>query len=407
MNKLIALMALVITFTTQAQEFEIPTKYHPYFDIIEWKGMGAILLSKNPNGTNKQINMTLVGKETTSIWDQKFTPKNDEYYYLASDNARYVYFLDNLDLVEGKVYFSQVNSAGNVKATSVDLGKAVKKLGTYDYNKLELINAVVTDKALVHHFRYNDKKDKSIREFAVFTTHHNFLSYAVELGAIKTSDLKNEKIGQWNYIGFTGDKIYFAARGLDGSKQGWHVRAFTSKAKELDADFLFSPKDLIPVENIGFGTTGKYYLNARNTVEAGILAQINGKFYMMGGQTRGGGAEIILHEYKDDKWEELNSINLSYFIENKNLELGIYPMNEGLGYHLDHNGYNKVSMVSFQKGKEWPHNDYNERVISNPSSTLHSKTLNEFTVTLPDRVLMFDTRQLGKEGAVKFELIKK
>lgn len=404
MNKFPIVLLFLLSFTAVAQEFEIPTKKHPYYNILEWKGMGAILMSKPVNGATKQINLTLVGDQKTTIWDQKFNPKGEDFYYISSDNARYVYFLDNLDLDgNGKAYFSQLNSAGNVKSTSVSIGSAVKKLGSYDYNKLELINVVVTDKALVYHLRYPDNKIKSVREFAVFITHHNFLAYAVELGAIKNASLKDENIGQWNFIGFTGEKIYFAAREYRNKTKGWAVKEFSPKGKLLSDDYLNAPKDLIPIENIGFGTTGKYYLKNRNTVEVGLITQIGGKFYMMGAQRLGNGAHLILYEYKNDKWEELNKMNLNYFIEKKNLKLGIYPMNEGLGYHLDHNGYNKVSLISFTPNTNSPHNDFSERAVYNPSSVLHPKKKEEFTVNLPSKILVFNTNQLGKEGSVKFE----
>ena len=260
MRKLTIVFILLLTSFIQAQEFTIPSGPKPYYDIIEWKGMGGILMSKDPSGNTKQINLTLIGDQQTSIWDQKFNPKGEEFYYLASENARYVYFLDNLELNNGKVYFSQLNSAGNVKTTSVALGSTVKPLGVTDYNDLELVNVVVTDKALIHHFRYVDKKAKAIKEIATFITHHNFRPYAVELGSVKNADLKNDDIGQWYYIGFTGDQIYFAARDLQSKKKGWSVKEFTSKAKLTIGTFMEAPDNLIPIEDIGFGTTGKYYL---------------------------------------------------------------------------------------------------------------------------------------------------
>ncbi|MCH2223612.1 MAG: hypothetical protein MK066_02500 [Crocinitomicaceae bacterium] len=403
MNKLLFLYTVILGFYGSAQEFEVPTKKNPYYDILEWKGYGGLLLSKDPNGNTKQINITLVGNDKTSVWDQKFNPKTTDFYFISSENARYVYFLDNLELENGKAYFSQLNSAGNVKSTSVAIGTAIKKLGNYDYNKLELIDVVVTDKALVHHFRYEDKKDKSIREFATFTTHHNFLCYAVELGAVKTDALKDNKYGQWNYVGFTGDKVFFAVRDYVSKSRGWSVKQYSSKGKELEGTFIKAPKDLLTIENIGFGTTGKHYLKDKTTTETGLLTQINGKFYLMGGQRRDAGAELILFEWKEEEWNEVNSINLNYFIEKKNLKLGIFPMNEGLGYHLDHNGYNKVSMVRFD-GRENPaHNEFSDRTVANPSSVFYPKKKAEFIVRLTDKILAFDTSQLGKGGSVIFE----
>ena len=397
----------LIAFSGFSQKFTIPMVNYPFTDVIEWKGMGTILMSKDPNMAKPQINLTLVGEAKESIWDQKIRPRNEEFYYLASENARYVYFLDNLELDGGKVYFNQLNSAGNVKTTSTSIATAIKKLGSYDYNKLELINVVVTDKALVHHFRYNDKKGKCVREFATFMTHHNMLCYAVELGAIPNADLKDENIGQWNYIGFTGDEIHFAARGYSGKRTGWTTRSFTSKGKEKVGTFLEAPSDLLVIENIGFGTTGSYYLEEKHVVERGLLAQINGKFYMMGAERSNNGAALILHVYEEGEWKELNRMNLNYFIENKNLKLGIYPLNEGVGYHLDHNGYNKVSIVYYEPGQTSSHNDFSERAIVNPSSVLYPKKKEEFTVNLPNTVLVFNTDQLGKEGEVEFEFKEK
>jgi len=172
--------------------------------------------------------------------------------------------------------------------------------------------------------------------------------------------------------------------------------------------YFNSPDDLIPIENIGFGTTGSYYLEDKATIETGLLTYINSKFYLVGGQRNGDtGAKIILYQLVENEWEELNHMKLNYFIEKKNLKLGIYPMNEGVGYHLNHNGYNKVSMIYYQSNLEAPHNDFTDRTIYNPSSVFERKKKEEFNVILSEGLLKFDTSQLGKKGSVKFELIKK
>ena len=402
MNKIALFALLAINFAGFSQVFEVPAGTYPYADIIEWKGMGSILMSSDPN--TKQVNLTLANSELKSVWDQKFIPKYEKYYYISSENARYVYFLDNLQLEGGKVYFNQLNSAGNVKSTSVSISTAVKSIGVSDYNDLELINCVVTDKALVHHFRYHDKGSKAIVDIATFITHHNFLCYPVVLGSVPEANMKEEHIGNWEYVGFTDDQICFAARDYQNKNSGWSVKEYTSKGKDLKGYFINGPKDLIPIENIGFGTTGKYYLNERYSVERGLLTYINNQFYMVGGQRKSEtGAEITLFKLVDNKWVDINRMNLNYFIEKKNLRLGIYPMNEGVGYHLDHNGYNKVSLISFTPQKETAHNDFTERTIFNPSSVFERKEKEEFNVILPTGLLTFNTSQLGKVGAVKFE----
>jgi len=407
--KFLPVLSIVFTQYLHAQTFEIPpVDNNQYYDIIEWKGMGALLMSKDPLGNTKQITLTLVNELQKSVWDQKFNPKGEDFYYIASENARYVYFLDNLNLEDGKVYFSQLNSAGNIKSTSVSIGAAVKKVHNLDYNDLELINVVVTDKALVHHFRYEDKASKSVKEFATFMTHHNFLCYAVELATIPKANFKDENVGLWDYIGFTEDEIFFAARDVIGKKKGWSIKSYSSKAKELSNYFIDAPDhDLIPVENIGFGTTGKHYLKTDKAMDRGLLAQINGSIYLLGGKRETNSATLELFKYEGGKWNFLNDMQLSYFIENKPLKLGIYPMNEGIGYHLDHNGYNKVSLLAFDKKTPVAHNSYTDRTVYDPSAVFNLKEKSEFTVSLPTIVLYFDTNQLGKTGAVTFEFVKK
>jgi hypothetical protein len=406
MKKIVLLFALSISMVSVAQEFEIEAKRFPYYDVIEWKGMGAILLSKDPGSTTRKTEMTLVGDQESSIWDEAFTPKNEEFYFIASENARYVYFMDNLELDNGKIYFTQLNSAGNKKSLSVSVITAIKKVGITNWKDLELINIVVTDKALVHHFRYHDKKGKAIKEIATFITHHNALCFSAELGTIPEDQLEKDDVGNWDYIGFTGDKICFAARDIKNKEIGWSIKEFTSKGKYVSDFFMKAPADYIAVENIGFGTTGKYYLEDKTTFDKGLLTYINDKFYMVGGESDANSAELILFERFGDKWEELNRMKLNYFIPKKTLKLGLYPMNEGIGYHLDHNGYNKASIITFDKTIESAQNTFTERSIYNPSSVFNTKEKEEFSVTLPGAVLTFDTNQLNNAGPMKFELIK-
>jgi hypothetical protein len=403
-------LLFVIPFLATAQEFEIPpVDGNEYFNIIEWKGMGAILMGRDPNSNTKQISLTLVDNQMKSVWDEKFNPKtSDKFFYISSDNARYVYFLDNLELDNGKVYFSQLNSAGNIKSTSVAIGTAVKSLGKYDYNKLQLVNVVVTDKALVHHFRYDDKDSKSVVEIATFITHHNFRCYAVELGSIPTKLLKEENYGNWDYIGFTDDNIYFASRTVSNKKIGWDIKQFSSKANPINGFFVEAPdNDLLSVENIGFGSTGKHYLETEKSSDKGLLCQINSTIYLVGGKKQQNAAELTLYKLDGGEWKKVNDMQLNYFIEKKPLKLGIYPMNEGVGYHLDHNGYNKASIITFDKNTPSAHNSFTELTVYNPSSVFFKKEKSEFSVTLPAHILVFDIDQLGGVKPVKFELRSK
>lgn len=390
-----------------SQVFEIEQAEFPFNDVLEWKGKGMMLVSSDPDKVSRQVSMTLVNDQKISVWEQKFTPKREHWYYITSENARYVYFLDNLQLENGKLLLNQLTSAGNIRPTTVLVGNAIKKIHKIDPNKLELTDVVVTDKALVHTFKYIDKNTKHLVEFATFTLHHNFLCYATILGKRPLSTLKDENIGNWNYIGFEGEEIYFANQNTLKTRTGWSVKSYTHKAKSLQDFFIEAPKNLISVEDIGFGATGKHYLTTEKTLEKGLLSFIHGKLYLVGGTRDGNGAQLGLFELQNNEWIEINHMKLNYFIEKKNLKLGIYPMNEGIAYHLDHNGYNKASIIHFDKNKTAPHNDFTEKTIFNPSSVLESTKKDEFRIVLPGFSLTFDLQQLKQPGSVKFELTKK
>lgn len=407
MKKFLVFLAL-LPFYGQSQTITIEKTDHPYFDIFEWKGMGGILMSKDPSGNNKQINLTLVGSQPKSIWDQKFTPRNEDYYFISSENARYVYFLHNLNPEGGKIYFAQLNSAGNVKATSVLLSTAIKKLdASLIIDDLELRNVVVTDKALVHQFRYHDKKEKAYREIAVFTTHHNLLVYAVELGAVPEEALKNGKSSQWRYVGFDGDKVAFAVSEHQNNAQGWTVKMFNSKAELLEGIFLKSPTSKFSsVQNIGFGTTGAFHLRAPADDQNALLTFHNDRFYISGISTEKNNTELQLMEWKEKEWVKINQSIIDNTVSKKGYQLGVYPLNEGLGFHLISASGDVTTVLKFDNSATVV-NPFTPKTVYNPSRIIIDENKKLFAVTLPEGNLFFNLEELNKEGNVEFEFIAK
>ncbi len=404
MKKLLFIISVLIGFTVNSQtKTTIVSKDYPYYDIFEWKGMGAILMSKDPAGNNKQINLTLVGSQEKSIWDQKITPRNDKYYFISSENARYVYFLHNLNPETGKIYFAQLNSAGNVKATSVSLASAVKKLGDYNVDELELRNVVVTDKALVHQFRYYNKKDKSFTEIATFMTHHNMLVYAVELGTVSEELLKLEKSSHWRYIGFDGDKIAFASYESLNKSAGYTVSIYSSKGELTESRKIKSTGNKFTgVTTIGFGTTGAYHLGKTGDSDQSLLTFHNNKFYASGVMNDNNQSVLHLYELQNEEWKELNKTVLETVIGKKGIQIGIYPLNEGLGYHVITGGSNTTTVLTYDKTPAVV-NPFTEKTVYNPSRILVAENKTFFAVTLPEGVLFFNLDELNKDGSVEFE----
>lgn len=405
MNKLIFIFfSAILGFSTFSQQIEIPAEQYPFYSIVEWKGVGSILLNRDPSGNAKKVNLTLVGSQNTSVWQESFNPKGKDFYYISSENARYAYFLDNLNPELGKVFMHQISSAGNVKSTSVALAAAIKKLGAYDLSEMQLIDVVTTDKALVHIFRHRNAKEKKYTEIATFITHHNFLVYAAILGEVPEINLKDPNYGQWKYIGFTDDQICFAARDYQDKNKGWSVKTFTSKGVLTDTRFIFGLKDNFDfVEHVGMGTNGKTYLQNNSESETALLSFLNNQFYMLGIQTEGSSKIAKLKQLKEGEWIDVKSHKITMEPSKKGIELALYPLNEGLGCKIG----NTMVFLPFISSSKPIQNKFKTEYHSNPSRFILDDKKELFAVSLADGNLFFDLNQLNKPGNVKFEFIKK
>lgn len=407
MKKILVLLTAFFATVVSAQKITIMKTIQPYYDIIEWKGMGGILMSKDPNGNSNQIYLTLVGEKEKSIWEQQIAPPKGQFHYVSSENARYVYFLRNLNPENGKIYFDQLNSAGNVKNTSVSLVSAIKNLG-YDAYGLELKNVIVTDKALVHHFRYLDKKEKIFTEIATFITHHNMQVYAVELGKIKEDDVKGGRANHFQYVGFSGDEICFADYSVSNkSGKGWSTIIFNSKGQEQKRVFLKNKSsNHTAFSTSGFGTNGAYYLGTEKDVQSGLLSYHNNYFYFTVLNTSDGKQTLELYQLDNDEWKKINSQVVSS-TNKKIASIGIYPLNEALTYRISGTDSGAKTVALFFDGSTPIVNDFTESVIFNPSRMIISDKKEQFAVTLPSGNLFFDRNQLKTATDMEFEFIKR
>lgn len=409
MKTIFLFLLLFIDAGSHCQSFEIPKEEYSFYDIIEWKGFGGILLNRDPSGLKRKINMTLISNLQTSTWNQSFNPKGTNAFYISSDNARYVYFLDNLELESGKFFFSQLSSAGSVKSSSAVLSPIFKNLGDFDLSEMKLIDVVTTDKALVHIFRYHNTKEKKYTEIAIFMTHHNLISYAAIIGDTHEDALKDEYTCHWKYLGFTGDKIFFATRERQTKQTGWAVKEYTSKAELKETTFITDPEMTFEaIENKGFGTTGQHYLNGKNDIETSVLTHYNGKFYISGIVNQSGKRELKSMKWNEGKWETFSSHPLEALVKAKNgSKIGVYPLNEGLGVKVEQNGTANVVFMPYEKGKEIILTPFTDKITANPSRMIVKERKQDFAVNLPDRTVFFAYSQLNNTGNVKFEFVKR
>ncbi len=404
MKRFNLIFCIILGMNSFAQQIEIPAEQYPFYSILEWKGMGAILFNRDPAGNMKKVNMTLVGNKPTNIWQQSFNPNGKDFHFISSENSRYVYFLDNLVPEEGKISLHQLNSAGNIKSTSVSLSSAIKKLGAFDLAEMQLMDIITTDKALVNVFRYHDTKAKKYIEFATFITHHNMLVYAAILGEVTDLNIKEGNFGQWKYIGFTDDQIYFAARDFQNKKKGWTVQNLTSKGVLTNSQFINGPSENFDfVEQVGVGANGKTILNNSTDSETATLIHHKNQFYMTGIMTEGTSKTVKLKQLAEGKWVDLTNFKFTPDKGKTSLQFGNYTLNEGIGCKIN----NVMIFLPYDATKKPSQNVFSARFNSNPSRFIVEDKKELFTVSLVDGTLYFDLSQLNKSGNVKFESIKK
>ena len=390
-----------------AQEITIPAESYAFDKIVEWKGKGAILFNRDPTGNTRKVYMTHVNSQPTTVWNQSFNPKGENYYMIYGENTRYVYFLDNLELEDNKYFYNQLNEAGTVKSGSSSLLVLFKKLGDFLPEDSELQDVVVTDKSLIHIFRHYNKKDKKYTQLAIFMTHNNFLLYGVVIGEKTAADLENVNIGGWKYVGYDGDEVLFAARDVQSKKRGYAIQRYTSKAVLKETGFIESPEnDFIQLENIGFGLTGGNYLDKKNTVESSILRSINGKLYMSGIEHSGSESILSMWMYESGKWSKVRSNKLGG-VSKKTIKIGVNALNEGLGFHIIDSSGDRLIFLPFDAQSPVNELPFNQNSIYNPGRLLIQERKEDFALILPDGKLFFNLEQLGKAGEVKFEFEKK
>ena len=197
MKKLLVALFLFSLNFTFGQTFEIPSTKQPYFRIIEWKGVGSILMSRDPSFTQSQVGLQLLGMDGKPMWQQGINPMVKEPYFISEDGGKYAYFLENLEPKDGKLFLHQLTPTGNVRTQNLNFLAAIKRLGDFQVNDLETVDIVTTEKALVWLFRYTDKSAEKLYTIAVSMTHHNFtlFAYLVAENVVSKSKVENQIAG--------------------------------------------------------------------------------------------------------------------------------------------------------------------------------------------------------------------
>ena len=394
---------IFLGFTTFGQELTASETDHPFFDALEWKNNGLLLLSRDPSGNQRKITITFMVDKAFPVWQESFNPSGKEYHFISGENARYVYFLDQLQLKEGKIFYHQISSAGNIKSSSAQIGQAIKKIDNIIFADLVPIDVFTTDKALVFTYRLHDKKEKQYTDYMVTMTHHNMVLYAAKIGSIAEEQLKDPKYSYWSYAGFNEDKIYFSARDVQDKKSGWAVQTLSSKATFVESRFIEQPKESFETINWGaWGMNGAYYMD-KSEAQAGRLFLQNNKIYCYGLTSNGSNKSISLFELENATWLKRSTSNIILETGKKLPALSSMLLNEGLILASGSKG-TFVSLQGEAKNNAFSINQFSP---FNPSYGLIKEAKSTFAVSLSGGNLFLDPTQLNNKGSIKLVYNKK
>lgn len=404
MKKSLVILFALISISIQAQNFEIPPLKQPYYEIIEWKGIGALALSRDLTLTQKQVDISMVSGEGKSTWQQVYNPMAKETFFISEDGGKYAYFLENLELKDNKVFIHQLSAAGNIKVMSMSFLAPLKRLGSFSPSDLYLTDIITTEKALLWIFKHRDKE--KLTTIAVSMTHHNFNMYAFVVSENVISSSRVEDQISWYVAGEKGENILFAARLHAGKEAGWRVKEYNPKGVMV-AETVLEQKgtNFMAHARVGFGRRGSALLKRSEPNEKGTLVVANGEYFVGGIEMNGTAANLISYKLDGKEWKKVCESPCANYSAKKDLEVGCFRMDEGIGWYVNstkseghfHPFTSPTGIVSGTI----------DQATSNPSRLLTAEFPSKFVVELNTKWLVFDTKQFPAKSSLTFEYKQK
>jgi hypothetical protein len=404
MKKSLIILFALVSIATYAQNFEIPPLKQPYYDILEWKGIGALALSHDLTLTQKQVDLTMVSDEGKSTWQQVYNPMSKETYFISEDGGKYAYFLENLELKDNKVFIHQLSAAGNIKVMNLNFLPVLKRLGSFSPSDLYLTDIITTEKALLWMFKHRDKE--KLTTIAVSMTHHNFNMYAFVVSENVISSSKIEDQISWYIAGEKDENILFAARLHAGKEAGWRVKEYNPKGVMVSETVLEQiGTNFIAHTRVGFGRRGSALLKRSEPNEKGTLVFANGAYFVGGIEMNGTNANLVSYKMENKKWNKFCESACTIYNPKKDLEVGCFRMNEGIGWFVN-SAKSEGHFHSFTSSTGIVSGSI-DQATSNPSRLLTAEFPSKFVVELDTKWLVLDTKQFPTKSSLIFEYKQK
>lgn len=390
----------------KGQEFEIPPTDQAFYEILEWKGVGALVLSRDPQLNQRQIKISLIASESKTTFQQVMNPMDENVYYLAEDGGKYAYFLEDVEIKNGKVFLHQLSVAGGIKTQNVVFAAPLKKIGSMQVDDMKLLDIITTEKALIWLFTYEDKTAKKLMTIAVCMTHNNFNTYAAIVSENVLGSSKIEDQISWYVAGENGENIVFAARLHSGKDAGWKIKELSPKGIILNEQVIQNQNLKFSSHNrVGFGRRGSSLIKRVEPTENGTLIVYNNTYYVGGIELDGTTGKFVTYKWENKSWVVVAKSDVKGFNAKKELQVGFMQLKEGLGWFVK-TSEAQGHFHSFTDGKAIVSSAINQ-TTSNPSKLLTEAYTGLFYAVLSSKNIVFDPKQLPGKKALKFEYVSK
>jgi hypothetical protein len=113
-----------------------------------------------------------------------------------------------------------------------------------------------------------------------------------------------------------------------------------------------------------------------------------------------------MYLFENNGWVLNNELIIEKEKDKRTIQLGVYPLKQGLSYHYKSNAGDNTAFLPFNKSNPNVH-PFSEKIIFNPSRVMIEDNKTQLAVMLPSGNLYFELNQLNNQGSVEFEFIQK
>lgn len=366
-----------------AQEISITPKKLSYYKLYEWPGKGVIVAGKDFKGNTLQQEITLVSASGETKWQEQYMPQVENPYPIYSEHSDYLYFLDQLEPDNGKIFYNQTNLSGYIRKGSVYFPPIFRSVSDIDYSSCELIDINNATDDLIFHFRLKDKKNKQYQDVLVFLNHYSLKTFIAKVPAVFPFDVVEK--GDKSLLYFAGSKAdenYFVHTTVKDKKEGFDILIFDKKGAFSGSRFLLNPDTAIELsDRKAFFPSGAYYNQGIVFSARGQLFFMENEWYLSG---RKGTTLSVWKQDDNDAFQLFGSYEVKTK-KNPGHAVGLTKINGNLLVTVS-SDLEQTGFVLSEKGETVASHEWGEqqRYSENPSGLLRENSGSTFWLLFDD-----------------------